>query len=301
MSSHHNFHMKNSTKQVRREIKARNKVWSSRAAAVASHPKKQQPNAKCACKSGKKFKKCCKNKGPTKTYVNIADHLTPFKKWCEAYGPEMDYDFNPRTNNNIVSQVMEHHQMIGQYKNPSFVSSHPKFLKPEDIRNFCEARDIDIKDLKLLKNETHGWFSLCFQNAFAWTKMKGCGKPKIGWLLNAFPDGMAMTTNNTNNDIDFGDMDRKFSAELHLVYEAPDGTITDPTQDYNPTIETKVWLPDAQLQESLDLNDCQDNYYVYMNVIGNILRMTPKGSGFLHKATMDMTFPIFMFEGVFFD
>lgn len=81
--------------------------------------------------------------------------------------------------------------------------------------------------------------------------------------------------------------DNSFSAELHLIVELPDGTLYDPTPDYDPTIiDVKLWVNDPQLQEMVDRVEGK-GMKQYTNLIGTIQDWTPGGSGFLHKYNMD--------------
>ena len=262
-----------------------------------NHPKKQKANAKCACGSGKKFKKCCKNGdirvydngSPKRIKVSIQDHMTDFKWWCfKEAGKYMDYDFNPATNNDIVDNVLQHHKMIEEYKCKSFVASHPQFINDEDLGAFIRARS-DVPGgkgrdagIECLTNITDGWFSLCFQNTFAYMMREReagrKGTPLIGWLITGFPTGVKFSC-----DLKGKPVDGSFSAEIHLCYKADNGSVIDPTQDYNPTIDYKVFVPDPQLQNILDMNRCYDDFALYMNIISNIIRFTPGGTGFLHK------------------
>ena len=262
-----------------------------------SMPKKQKANAKCACGSGKKFKKCCKNGDirvnklltaqPIK--VSIKDHMTDFKWWCfKEAGKYMDYDFNPATNNDIVDNVLQHHKMIEEYKCKSFVASHPQYINDEDLGAFINARS-DVPGgkgrdagIEVLTNITDGWFSLCFQNTFAYMMREReagrKGTPLIGWLITGFPTGVKFSCELKGKPVD-----GSFSAEIHLCYKADNGSVIDPTQDYNPTIDYKIFVPDPQLQNMLDMNRCYDNFANYMNIIASIIRFTPGGTGFLHK------------------
>ena len=267
-----------------------------------NHPKKQKPNAKCACGSGKKFKKCCKNGdirvydngSPKRIKVSIQDHMTDFKWWCfKEAGKYMDYDFNPATNNDIVDNVLQHHKMIEEYKCKSFVASHPQFINDEDLGAFINARS-DVPGgkgrdagIECLTNITDGWFSLCFQNTFAYMMREReagrKGTPLIGWLITGFPTGVKYSCELKGLGDGGESVDGSFSAEIHLCYKADNGSVIDPTQDYNPTIDYKVFVPDPQLQNILDMNRCYDDFALYMNIISNIIRFTPGGTGFLHK------------------
>ena len=287
--------------------------------------KKIGNNQKCPCESGKKYKKCCKNKvilnnadiihswqseegiqrgrkqksqalksskyyrgeksgrsTITDTVIKLQDHMTPFKFWCITHVKE--FDFNPATNDRIITHVKNHYQMIEEYKNPKFVASHPKFVKLLDLLTFQESRD---GKLVRLKNTNIGWYSHCFQNSFFYTKFKGCGKPKIGWLVTGFPRDVKCKVPEVFAKHQNGEApDMSFSAELHVVWEAPDGELIDPTEDYNPTIDSKIFIEDPKLQKMLDMNNCFDNFSKYMHVVGTIQQMTPLGSGFLHKNNM---------------
>ena len=78
----------------------------------------------------------------------------------------------------------------------------------------------------------------------------------------------------------------KSAAELHLIVEFEDGTLYDPTPDYDPTISSKIWVNDPELQEMVDRVEGK-GYDRYRNLIGTIQDFTPGGSGFLHKYNMD--------------
>tara|TARA_R110002110_G_scaffold247753_1_gene464000 strand:+ start:73 stop:978 length:906 start_codon:yes stop_codon:yes gene_type:complete len=268
-------------------------------------------NQKCPCGSKKKYKKCCKknvilNKadkihswqtkkgtqsggylsrnGGLKSakVIKLANHMTPFKFWCITHVKE--FDFNPATNDRIITHVKKHYQMIEEYKCPKFVASHPKHVKLLDLLTFQESRD---GKLVRLKNTNIGWYSHCFQNSFFYTKFKGCGKPKIGWLVTGFPREVKCKVPEVFAKHQNGEApDMSFSAELHVVWEAPDGELIDPTEDYNPTIDSKIFIEDPKLQKMLDMNNCFDNFSKYIHVVGTIQQMTPLGSGFLHKNNM---------------
>ena len=252
-------------------------------------PKKQKANAKCACGSGKKFKKCCKKKvlAARLPIYRIADEMTPFKHYL--LGDEVDWDANPATNKNLEMSFRMACNMKERYKNPSFRSSHPKFCEPANIMRLMNARKGQVHQLQ---NNPDGWYSHCFQNAFFYAQWKG-GKPKIGWLLTQTKPGLEHILNmdadpskGRSHQKHMKGKDNSFAAELHLIVEMPDGTLYDPTPDYDPTISSKIWVNDPELQEMVDRVEGK-GYDRYRNLIGTIQDFTPGRSGFLHKYNMD--------------
>ena len=267
-----------------------------------SLPKKQKPNAKCACGAGKKFKKCCKKKvmEETRPIYRIADEMTPFKHYL--LGDEVEWDANPATNKNLEMSFRQACNMKERYKNPSFRSSHPKYCEPANIMRFMNARKGQVHQLQ---NNPDGWYSHCFQNAFfyaQWVSRKQLyfgedgAKVRIGWLLTQCQPGVDMKVDEDfitkmagkkqTHQAHMKGQDNSFAAELHLIVEMPDGTLYDPTPDYDPTIDVKLWVNDPQLQMMVDTIEGK-GYSTYSNMIGTIQDFTPGGSGFLHKYNMD--------------
>ena len=262
-------------------------------------PKKQKANAKCACGSGKKFKKCCKKKvmEEKRPIYRIADEMTPFKKYL--LGDEVEWDANPRTNSNLEKSFRLACQMKERYKNPAFHSSHPKYCEPANIMRLMNARKGQVHQLQ---NNPDGWYSHCFQNAFFYAQWKTKNelyfgeygaKVRIGWLLTQVKIE-DLTQLNMDADPISGKshqkhmegQDNSFAAELHLIVEMPDGTLYDPTPDYDPTIDVKLWVNDPKLQKMVDSVEGK-GYNTYKNMIATIQDFTPGRSGFLHKYNMD--------------
>ena len=239
---------------------------------------KQKANARCACKSGKKYKKCCKNKKQT-TY-RLDDDMSPFRYWLMKHGEKFgEFNWNPNTNKKLTNAYRTKCQMTEDRKQDGYIVAHPEYLKMDDVVAFMSAPARKGCQLYKLKNTNHGWYSHCFQNAYYFMKFKGYGKPKIGWLLTGFPgQPKKFPTGMTNIT------DGSFAAELHIVWEG-EGKIIDPTPDYDDTMTEKMWVDDPALQRMID-NVIDRGFNRYMNVVGTIQRISPNGSGFLHKQNM---------------
>jgi len=254
---------------------------------TSTMPLKQKANAKCACNSGKKYKKCCKKKVMAEKQTIYKIPMNDFRYWLLANGREEtgNWNANPNTNKNINGSIQVACDMIERYKDPTFYSSHPKYLDHMNILKFCIARKGKLHNLQ---NHEQGWYSHCFQNAYFYAKYKG-GKPKIGWLLTQtkpnvkhtqMKDAMSQKTLAHAEGEDLS-----FAAELHLIVEFEDGTLYDPTPDYDPTIDEKIWVNDPQLQHMVDSVEGK-GFGPYTQMIGAIQDWTPGRSGFLHKHNM---------------